>query len=325
MNQSNDQPKPLTMLLLCIPLVTLSGCADDPETDIVAPPQYPAVPGMVSPTTGSMDVSTSPTLIWNTSAGAASYSVQLTIKMPSSIIPMYHVIVDLTGLTDTTYQPALLSFGTRYEWRVGAMNERGEGRFSGWWEFKTITTCSATAVEYGGRTYRTVGLGNQCWLEENLDIGVMIDSLQEAADNNIIEKYCYENDPENCAIYGGLYQWNELMQFTTTPGGQGICPPGWHIPTREEFAILDTTVGIHFGTGGFAALLGGVRTVDGSFARGPEDHYDPLQTPRAEFWSSTRSAPETGISADLGGILGWSLRITGTNIGAGLSVRCLED
>ena len=44
--------------------------------------------------------------------------------------------------------------------------------------------------------------------------------------NGIIEKYCYDNNPANCAIYGGLYQWNEMMQYTTQQGAQGICPNG---------------------------------------------------------------------------------------------------
>ena len=71
---------------------------------------------------------------------------------------------------------------------------------------------------YEGQMYRTVQIGNQCWFKENLNVGTMIPGSQEMTDNSIIEKYCYENDPANCATYGGLYQWNEMMQYTTQQG-----------------------------------------------------------------------------------------------------------
>jgi len=58
--------------------------------------------------------------------------------------------------------------------------------------------------------------------------------------NGVIEKYCYNDDTANCSIYGGLYQWNEAMNYSQTPGAQGICPDGWHIPTDEEWCTLTT-------------------------------------------------------------------------------------
>ncbi|MDR3668834.1 MAG: FISUMP domain-containing protein, partial [Ignavibacteriaceae bacterium] len=64
-------------------------------------------------------------------------------------------------------------------------------------------------VNYSGQKYTTVQIGNQCWLKENLNVGVMINGSSEQTNNGIIEKYCYQNDPANCIKYGGLYQWNE--------------------------------------------------------------------------------------------------------------------
>ena len=63
--------------------------------------------------------------------------------------------------------------------------------------------------------------------------------------NDIIEKYCFGNLSASCTTlgYGGLYQWDEAMQYVTTPGTQGICPTGWHIPTIEEFEILSNCRG----------------------------------------------------------------------------------
>jgi uncharacterized protein (TIGR02145 family) len=97
-------------------------------------------------------------------------------------------------------------------------------------------------VTYAGKTYNTVQIGTQCWLKENLDVGTMIQGSQEQTNNSIIEKYCYNNDPNNCATYGGLYQWNEAMAYSTTSGTKGLCPDGWHIPTKAEFEALAATV-----------------------------------------------------------------------------------
>ena len=70
----------------------------------------------------------------------------------------------------------------------------------------------------------------------------MIQGNQNAANNGVIEKYCYNDDPNNCNTYGGLYQWNEAMQYVTTQGAQGICPSGWHIPTYAKLQTLKTAV-----------------------------------------------------------------------------------
>jgi uncharacterized protein (TIGR02145 family) len=73
----------------------------------------------------------------------------------------------------------------------------------------------------------------------NMNIGTMINGSQDQDDNLIIEKYCYDDNSNNCAYYGGLYRWNEAMQYVTTEGAQGICPSGWHIPTDAEWMILE--------------------------------------------------------------------------------------
>jgi len=145
-------------------------------------------------------------------------------------------------------------------------------------------SCAGTpTVTYAGKLYNTVQIGSQCWLKENLDVGTMVLETKEQTNNGIIEKYCYDNDSANCILYGGLYQWAEAVQYqngatNTTSGNppltgnvQGICPPGWHIPTRTEFETLTIAVnnsrdallakGQLTGkdTYGFSALLAGLR------------------------------------------------------------------
>jgi uncharacterized protein (TIGR02145 family) len=103
------------------------------------------------------------------------------------------------------------------------------------------------SVTYEGHVYNTVLIGSQCWLEENLNVGTMVYGNQNQADNSIIEKYCYNNNTVHCITYGGLYQWDEMMAYTSTPGVQGICPPGWHIPTDDEWKVLEGTVDSQYG------------------------------------------------------------------------------
>ncbi len=94
-------------------------------------------------------------------------------------------------------------------------------------------------IDYGGKTYHTVQINNQCWLKENLNIGTMINGSIGQSNNGIIEKYCYNNDSLNCEIYGGYYQLNEALHYVNLNGTQGICPTGWHVPTRSELGEVE--------------------------------------------------------------------------------------
>ena len=104
-----------------------------------------------------------------------------------------------------------------------------------------------TTITYEGQEYNTQLIGNQCWLKENLNIGTMVNGTTTQTDNDTIEKYCYDNNPVNCETYGGLYQWDEMMQYASAQGAQGICPPDWHLPTDEEWKQLEGEVDSLFG------------------------------------------------------------------------------
>ena len=110
---------------------------------------------------------------------------------------------------------------------------------------------SCGTVAYGGKTYNSVIIGNQCWMTENLNIGTMVLISQDQTNNAVIEKYCYDDYSGNCDVYGGLYQWAEMVQYlngatnTTSynpaPTGivQGICPAGWHLPSEAEWCRME--------------------------------------------------------------------------------------
>jgi len=106
-------------------------------------------------------------------------------------------------------------------------------------QFPPVRSCpDLPVVTYGGEEYPTVLIENRCWMAKNLNIGIKIIDTLQMTDNGVIEKYCYEADTTNCKIYGGLYLWDEAMQYKSEEGTRGICPEGWHIPTNREFVDL---------------------------------------------------------------------------------------
>jgi len=117
-------------------------------------------------------------------------------------------------------------------------------------QFATNITCPGIpTVTYEGQVYNTIQVFSQCWLKENLNVGTMISGNQNQSNNGLKEKYCYNNNPDSCTKYGGLYQWNEMMQYTTQQGVQGICPPGWHLPADEDWKVLEGAVDSQYGIG----------------------------------------------------------------------------
>lgn len=97
--------------------------------------------------------------------------------------------------------------------------------------------CGTITDSRDGKTYKTIMLGNQCWMQENLDYGTRINVSVTQTNNSTPEKWCYNNDVANCTAYGALYQWNELMDYDSS-NAQGICPSGWHIPSVLEWDTL---------------------------------------------------------------------------------------
>jgi len=104
-------------------------------------------------------------------------------------------------------------------------------------------------VDYEDQVYNTLQVYSQCWLKENLNVGILINPGQQQTNNGTIEKYCLEDSEDSCSKYGGLYQWDEAMQYTLQQGAQGICPDGWHVPDDEDWKLLEGAVDSHFGIG----------------------------------------------------------------------------
>lgn len=200
-------------------------------------------------------------------------------------------------------------------------------------DFTPFKKCGNNLI-YEGRAYKTVKIGEQCWMAENLNVGTMIRGNLIQADNGKIEKYCYNNNEVICETDGGLYQWNEVMRFGAREISD-ICPCGWHVPTDDEWKILEKEIGIsqmHInisgyrgtnqgtqlqkgGTTGFNAIPAGYRKMGGYF-------YD--RGTHMTFWSST----EHNLSNAWKRLVGTEYKTIDRSHAIkkyGYSVRCLKD
>ncbi len=114
-----------------------------------------------------------------------------------------------------------------------------------------VNYCPSTVTDADGNVYNTIAIGSQCWMQENLNVGTKISGWEAQANNGVLEKFCYGGVASNCNTYGGLYQWGEYMQYDYyTEGVQGICPNGWHIPTRSDFDKLTASAEAAGSSGG---------------------------------------------------------------------------
>jgi len=184
-------------------------------------------------------------------------------------------------------------------------------------------TCGSNLVDSrDNQSYPTVLIGSQCWMKKNLNIGTKINLTSNQTNNSTIEKYCYGNTDANCTTYGGLYQWDEMMQYTTTDGAVGICPTGWHLPTDAQWTTLTgnyaaATAGTALkagGSSGFEALLGGRRDVDGSAWQITEGGY---------FWSTTVNGSNPWYRFVSNGTN--DVTRTSSQKTLGFSVRCIKS
>ena len=213
------------------------------------------------------------------------------------------------------------------------------------------TFCTSTVSDIDGNSYSTVGIGTQCWMQENLKVtkypnGEAITSVTNNTawhnldDNNTDEAYCYYNNNINLE-YGALYTYAAAIADNWTrdnANGQGICPDGWHLPTAAEWNTLSDYLGGSSVAGGkmkeagishwyspnagatnesgFTALPGGYRSYDnGTFGFAGHHGY---------WWSATE-----GSSYDA-----WYRRLYynratvyryDDNKSYGFSVRCIRD
>lgn len=106
--------------------------------------------------------------------------------------------------------------------------------------------CTLTDLR-DNQAYKTTVIGTQVWMAENLNY-----VTENGYADDMEQSRCYNDYEYNCNTYGRLYRWTAAMdipsiyakeQFTDTAMYQGICPQGWHLPSREDFIVLVASTG----------------------------------------------------------------------------------
>jgi len=219
-------------------------------------------------------------------------------------------------------------------------------------EFTTWPAAENMVMDRDGNIYRTVKIGDQTWMADNLKATMYADKtpiplVEDSAEWYDFTReslgYCwYENVLTHGYVYGGLYTWPAATRAfdgisTIEEGVQGVCPDGWHLPSDSEWKQLEMHLGMsqeeadakkwrgtdqggrlkHKGTNevGFHALMGGYRHGSAAFVGLSET---------SRFWTSTQNgygyawyrgvdSDRTDVYRDFSGVY------------RGHSVRCVKD
>jgi uncharacterized protein (TIGR02145 family) len=254
------------------------------------------------------------------------------------------------GLGDFTTTLTNLEPGTSYFVRAFAENSEGVS-LGNEISFSTLSSTDDKifnpALTYGtlsdidGNNYKTILIGTQEWMAENLKVIHYNDGSQiiEETENTLWDQlisgaFCwYYNLIESGEIYGALYNWYAVNT-------DKLCPTGWHIPSDEEWTTLTNLLGDEFAGGklkeiglqhwgmplggenvgatnesGFTALPGGIRgTGGGFFGIGYSGNW----------WSSSENDAATSWYRNMGYDFEYVYR-NNSRKNTGKSVRCLKD
>jgi uncharacterized protein (TIGR02145 family) len=215
-----------------------------------------------------------------------------------------------------------------------------------------------------GNEYATIEIGAQVWMAENLKVthyadGTPISELSDDAEWGALtadaQVYCwYGNLPDNEDTASVLYTWaaamNGMVSSDTIPSGiQGVCPDGWHLPSDDEWKVLEIFLGMSLtiadnyewrgsdegvqlketgyskwqkapaggsNSSGFTAIPGGFRSASGNF------YNFPLY---AAYWTTTA---ETGVDMAYYRALKYDSEQVYRQYNTmtmGFSVRCVQD
>lgn len=188
----------------------------------------------------------------------------------------------------------------------------------GTWKYKQETSANKTFTDSrDGHVYKTVAIGTQTWLEENL------------AYKENDGCWAYNNDQNNVATYGYLYNW-ETAKIA--------CSSGWHIPTKEEWKTLIDYLGGNNIAGGKMKEIGashwnspntGADNSSGFTALpgGSRNNYDPTFSSIGIYgywWSATEGLPTSASLFILNNVDKIADQDNNAKV-YGFSVRCIRD
>lgn len=227
------------------------------------------------------------------------------------------------------------------------------GSGSGGYTSPPIYTVGTGVTDIDGNSYKTIKLGTQEWMAENLKVtkyrnGNPIPNVTDSAQwiGLTTGAWCtFNNEPANNAIYGKLYNWYAVAD------NRNICPTGWHVPTKDEWekliAYIDPTYvyvpnNTSMSSSSYAGLA--MKSVGSIQSRQSTWLYDNIASNSsgfsaeagggrsnfffgtrigAYFWSSTESSSIRSYCPQLS--RGSTLQLFDFEKNIGLSIRCIKD
>ena len=255
---------------------------------------------------------------------------------PWSNLPTKEDSFKIVGSGTGVYNTELfyLESNTTHYIRAYAINSQGIS-YGNVVSFKTNSLTEQTVTDIEGNVYKTVTIGTQVWMAENLKTTKYNDGMAISYVPDTIEwtnltsgAFCwYFNDINNKAKYGGLYNWSSVNTGK-------LCPSGWHVPNDTEWTILETYLGgnnvagdkmkatigwYNDGNGtnisGFSGLPGGARSNIGKFGN---------ISKMGMWWSSSDYNATSALYLFLDYSIDDVYNVNGYK-GNGNSIRCLKD
>ena len=196
--------------------------------------------------------------------------------------------------------------------------------------------------ERDGQIYRTVKIGKQTWMAENLNYAdsAQTPSLEESC-------WCYEYKDDNCVLYGRHYNWYsvfkpdnpldctpypcKLKQLTTDV--QGFCPMGWHLPVQTEWQdLFDEVGGASVAGERLKSVIGWKNNGNGTdtygFSAMPAGERDEVMAwgysgETALFWSYTDNGENDPHFVDFS--YDRESAVLGSYKYSAISIRCIKD
>lgn len=217
----------------------------------------------------------------------------------------------------------------------------------------TVVAASMTD-ERDGQTYKTVKIGNQVWMAENLNyayMGAPYDYRDFISDSI---SWCSNDEEDNCTKYGRLYTWaasmDSVAEFSDNGKGcgfdvecsptypvRGICPEGWHLPSRDEWIILLDAVGDRSTSATMLKASEGWDACNGKSGGGSDAYlfsalptgykgygYFTVDGRDAWFWSSSENGSNSAYFVELSHCNKNAI-LTTLEKYDGFSVRCVKD
>ncbi|MFN8211150.1 MAG: FISUMP domain-containing protein [Bacteroidales bacterium] len=268
----------------------------------------------------------------NGATAIVSFEFGQTQSYGSSFTPSQSPVSGISP-ADISFNVGSLQPGTTYHFRIKAVNSGGTA-------YSNDVTFTTDLIDADGISYKTVTIGSQVWMKENLrttklndnsSIPVITDNVTWIAQGSPAMCY-FNNDPSTYAnTYGAFYNW-----FTVYTGK--LCPAGWHVPDDTEFNNLLNALGgnmvagghlkeagyVHWSSpntgadnsSGFTALPAGHRANNGAFINFGTNTY----------WWTTVPYPD-GLQADRFNVDYNSAGASQSQYErtAGFSVRCVKD